>query len=227
MNDQQKRITVVLQLLKKTYPHAHIMLNYKTPWELLVAVILSAQCTDIMVNKVTASLFMKYKTIEDVAHANQSIFEQDIKSIGFYRNKAKHIIAAANMILQTWKRAVPKTMEELITIPGVGRKTANVVLCNAYQTNAGIAVDTHVLRLSERLRLVSPVAYTNPIKTERELMNSISKSEWRNITYHLIDHGRAVCRAQKPKCDLCVLSKVCPSCFSCFTKKNMIGCESY
>lgn len=213
MNNQQNRIAVVLQLLKTTYPQAHIMLQYKTPWELLVAVILSAQCTDIMVNKVTPVLFANYPTIEDVARANQEKLEQDVTSTGFYRNKAKHIIAAAQLILKKFKGTVPNTMEELILIPGVARKTANVVLCNAYQINEGIAVDTHVLRLSERLKMVSPHAYTNPVKTEQELMNSIPKSEWGNVTYRLIDHGRAVCKARNPKCEICVLSKVCPSTF--------------
>lgn len=232
MNDQLQRITTITQLLKHTYPHAHIMLNYKTPWELLVAVMLSAQCTDIMVNKVTATLFIKYPTITDVVHANQEEFEQDIRSTGFYRNKAKHAIAAANLILQKFNGRVPNKMEELLTIPGVARKTANVVLANAYNITPGIAVDTHVIRLSQRLRLV-PIneiggkqkAYfkknntnhldfikdADPVKIEKKLMELLPKAAWKTITYQIIDHGRAVCTAQKPHCQTCVLSNHCPA----------------
>lgn len=176
-----------------------------------MAVILSAQCTDVRVNIVTKALFAKYKTLTDYASADIKEFEQDIKSTGFYHNKAKHIIASAKRIQEKFHGKVPRTMEEMITLPGVARKTANVVLCNAYHKNEGIAVDTHVLRLCERLLLVSPNAFKNPIKTEQELMRIIPKSEWGNITYQLIDHGRAICTAKIPRCGICPLQKICPS----------------
>ncbi len=207
-------------MLQQAYPKAHIALTFHNPWELLVAVILSAQCTDKRVNIVTKTLFRKYKTIEEYTHANIKEFEGDIRSTGFYHNKAKHIIESAKRIQEKFQGEVPKTMEELLTLPGVARKTANVVLTNAYNVIAGIAVDTHVIRLSERLRLVSKNTYGNPVKIEQELMKIIPKSEWRNITYLLIDHGRAVCNAKKPRCRICPLNKLCP----CFKKIFMIGC---
>ena len=148
-------ISKVIAILKKTYPDAKIALTYKNTWELLVAVILSAQCTDKMVNKVTKNLFTKYLKIDDYANVGQEEFEKDIKSTGFYRNKAKNIIAAARLILNKHNGIVPKTMDEILTVPGVARKTANVVLGNAYNRVEGIAVDTHVLRISQRLRLVN------------------------------------------------------------------------
>ena len=198
--------SAVLSLLKKTYPHAHIALQYATPWELLVAVILSAQCTDKMVNKVTEKLFKKYPSVTDYLHADLSEFEKDIKSTGFYHNKAKHILAAAHAT----SGQIPKTMDEMLTIPGVGRKTANVVLGNAYGIVVGIAVDTHVARLSRRLHLVDPSA-TDPVKIERELMSVIPRKDWFFLTYLLIDHGRACCRAKNPDCAGCVLRNLCPS----------------
>ncbi len=213
MNTDQKRIAIIVKLLQYSYPNAHMMLTYKTPWELLVAVMLSAQCTDVMVNKVTPILFSLYPTMKNIATADPTKLEQTIKSTGFYRNKAKHMIGAAKLLIQRFHGEIPHTMEELVTIPGVARKTANVVLVNAFHKNEGVAVDTHVLRLSQRLHLVPPTAYGNPIKTEQELMKQIPKSEWGNITYRLIDHGRAVCTGQKPKCDLCILANVCPSVF--------------
>lgn len=211
MQEEKKRIEAVLKILKTHYSDGHIMLSYTNPWELLVAVILSAQCTDKRVNIVTKILFSKYKTLNDYAKADIKEFEQDIKSTGFYHNKAKHIITAAKHIQDTFHGEVPRTMEELLTLPGVARKTANVVLWSAYHKNEGIAVDTHVLRLSERLRLVSADAFKNPIKTEQELMKIIPTSEWGNITFRLIDHGRTICQAKKPNCRMCALQKVCPS----------------
>lgn len=222
----------IIQILKKAYPHAKIVLKYDNPWELLVSVVLSAQCTDITVNKVTETLFKKYKTLNDYVGANSKIFEQDIKSTGFYHNKAKNILAAAKLMKEKFGGKVPKTMDELLTIPGVARKTANVVLGNAYGIVSGIAVDTHVLRLSQRLRLVDLdkiggkkeitfkkgtkiiVDYkkdADPVKIERELMASIPKADWFTTTYLLIDHGRAVCKAQNPDCSHCVLNKLCPA----------------
>ena len=206
----KKRTAMAVQTLKHAYPKAHIVLHYSTPWELLVAVMLSAQCTDVTVNKVTQKLFAKYKTLDAYLRADRTEFEQDIKSTGFYRAKAKNVLAAAKLIKAKFNSRVPNTMEELVTVPGVGRKTANVVLGNAYGVVVGIAVDTHVLRLSQRLHLVDP-KNTDPVKVERELMASIPKKDWFILTYLLIDHGRAVCRAKNPNCTACVVNKLCPS----------------
>ena len=208
-----RHISIIQQILRHSYPNAHIALTYKNPWELLVAVILSAQCTDIRVNIVTKTLFSKYKTLTDYASSNIKEFEQDIRSTGFYHTKAKHIITAAKLIQEKFHGEVPQAMEELLTLPGVARKTANVVLYNAFHKNEGIAVDTHVMRLSERLQLVSKKAYRNPIKIELELMKIIPVSEWGNITFRLIDHGRAICQAKKPNCQMCPLQKLCPSAY--------------
>jgi endonuclease-3 len=205
------RTDEIWSILTAIYPNAHIVLTYKTPWELVVAVILSAQCTDAVVNRVTEKLFVKYPTVGSFADAVPEKLEQDITSTGFYRNKAKHIIATARRIRDVFGGTIPNTMDNLLTLPGVARKTANVVLWNAFGKNEGIAVDTHVLRLSERLQLVPPDAYKNPIKTESELMKVVPQSEWGNITYRLIDHGRAVCQARKPRCPACGLQRVCPS----------------
>lgn len=230
------RINKILEELKEAYPDAKIVLRYRTPWELLVSVVLSAQCTDVTVNKVTGRLFAKYKTPHDYACANTKDFEQDIKSTGFYRNKAKNILAAARLIKEKFGSKVPRTMAELLTLPGVARKTANVVLGNAYGVVEGIAVDTHVLRLSQRLRLVDlstiggkkeitfqcsmtgsrPVSVldykkdADPVKIEQQLMAVIPKKDWFKTTYLLIDHGRAVCKAQKPDCGHCVVVRLCP-----------------
>lgn len=221
-----------LPLLEKQYPHARIVLRYRSPWELLVAVILSAQCTDVTVNKVTEKLFRKYRTLDDYVNADLHEFEADITSTGFFHNKAKNILAAAQLVKEKFHGSVPKTMDEMLTIPGVARKTANVVLGNAYGVVEGIAVDTHVLRLSQRLRLVDlgkiggkhvvefeksgkrVIDYkkdADPVKIEAELMKRIPKKDWFKTTYLLIDHGRAVCRAQNPDCSHCFLSKLCPA----------------
>ncbi len=230
---RKKQTRTILSLLKKSYPNAKIVLNYGNPWELLVAVILSAQCTDVMVNKVTSKLFAKYKRLEDYVEADVSEFEQDIKSTGFYHTKAKHILAASKLIKDTFGGLVPQTMKDILTIPGVARKTANVVLGNAYGLVEGIAVDTHVLRLSQRLRLVdlnkiggkkvltfvSPersrrVDYKkdgDPVKIEQQLMSVVPKEDWFKLTYLLIDHGRAVCKAQHPDCLHCPVEHMCPS----------------
>ncbi len=222
----------IIQLLKDEYPHAKIALQYKTSWELLVAVVLSAQCTDVLVNKVTPAIFAKYKTLDDYVRADLKAFEQDIRSIGFYRAKAKNILTAAKIIKEKYHGNVPKSMEALLTLPGVGRKTANVILGNAFGIVEGIAVDTHVHRLSQRLRLVDldniggkvERIFTkdgksfldfkkdaDPNKIEQELMNVLPKSDWFAATHLLIDHGRAVCRAIKPDCTHCVLNALCPA----------------
>lgn len=200
----------ILNLLKLTYPKAKISLNYNNNWELLVAVILSAQCTDLMVNKVTSRLFKKYKTLEDYIRANPQEFEKDIKSTGFYKNKTKNILAAAKLIKNKCQGQLPKSMIRILTIPGVARKTANIVLGNAYGIVEGIAVDTHVRRLSQRLGLTKN---EDPNKIEQNLMKLFAKSDWFKLSYLLISHGRAICQARKPRCAICVLNKICPSAF--------------
>jgi endonuclease-3 len=202
------RINTVVVLLKKEYPHAKIALKFNNNWQLLVAVILSAQCTDRQVNIVTSSLFKKYKGIKDYAGTNIKAFEKDIRSTGFYRNKAKNIIAAAKKVIGEFKAKVPNTMEELIQLPGVARKTANIVLFNGFKKSQGIAVDTHVGRLSQRLGLSKN---KNPEKIEQDLIKILPEKEWGKFSYLLIEHGRAVCNAKKPQCLKCVLAKICPS----------------
>ncbi len=196
--------------LKQHYPKAKIALNYSNPMELLVATILSAQSTDVMVNKVTASLFKKYPTVKSFANANLQEFEQDVKSTGFYHNKAKNIVNSAKLITEQFGGKVPSTMEELVTLPGVARKTANIVLYNAYGVIDGIAVDTHVRRLSQRLGLTKN---EDPEKIEQDLMKLVPKSEWGHFSYLLIDHGRAICTAKKANCAGCFLNDICPSAF--------------
>jgi endonuclease-3 len=195
-----KRAEKILYLLKKHYPNAKIVLNYSNNWELLVAVILSAQCTDVMVNKVTEKLFLKYKTVKDYADANLSELEQNIKSTGFYRNKAKSIQNAARIVLEKFKGEIPKTMNEILQLPGVARKTANVVLGNAYGEVVGIAVDTHVRKQSQ---LFGFTKETNPDKIERDLMKLFDKKDWFALTYLLIEQGRAVGRSKNPICKKC------------------------
>lgn len=204
------RVLKIIELLEKEYPKAKTALHYTSPLEILIATILSAQCTDKRVNIVTKSLFKKYKTAEDYANADLAELEQDIKSTGFYRNKAKNIKNAGQMLVEKFDSQVPNTMEEILELPGVARKTANIVLSNAYGVIEGIAVDTHVRRLSKRLGLTEN---TNPDKIERDLMQVVPKSHWKRITDLLIFHGRNVCMARKPKCDTCVLNKLCPSAF--------------
>lgn len=234
----KKSTEEILKLLKKNYPHAKIALNFGNSWELLVAVVLSAQCTDKMVNQVTAKLFARYKTLDDYTDANLSAFEQDIKSAGFYHNKAKNILATAKIIKEKYKGKIPDKMEDLLTLPGVARKTANIILGNAYDIVEGIAVDTHVQRISQRLRLVDfskiggkkilffkrpglskrpglnnidYVKDADPNKIEQELMKVIPKQDWFKFTYMIIDHGRAICKAQNPNCSICPLVKLCPA----------------
>ncbi|MBN3037872.1 MAG: endonuclease III [Candidatus Omnitrophica bacterium] len=203
-----KKANKILVLLKKEYPHVKIALDFGKPLEILVATILSAQCTDARVNIVTKTIFKKYRKLEDYANAKQSIFEQEIRSTGFYRNKAKNIIAAAKMIISDFKGKVPDKMEELLKLPGVARKTANVVLYGGYAKIAGIAVDTHVNRLSQRLGLSKN---SDPNKIELDLMRIVPKKEWGRVSLLFIQHGRKICDARKPKCAECALLKLCPS----------------
>ncbi|MCK5628222.1 endonuclease III [Candidatus Bathyarchaeota archaeon] len=201
----------MLSLLENEYSGIKIALKYENPLELLIATILSAQCTDERVNMVTSKLFKKYTKAEDYANADLKELEQDIYSTGFYRNKAKNIKKCCRILVEKHNSQVPKSMKELVELPGVARKTANIVLSNAFNVVEGIAVDTHVRRLSKRLGLTEN---TNPDKIEKDLMRLVPKDKWLRITDLLIFHGRRVCVARKPKCDICVLKRVCPSAFS-------------
>ncbi|MCW3976161.1 MAG: endonuclease III [Candidatus Bathyarchaeota archaeon] len=211
MNDTEKnRVRKIINLLKKNYPEAKIALKYKNLIQLLVAVMLSAQCTDLKVNEVTKDLFQKYKSAEDFADADLRTFEKDIRSTGFYKVKARHIKESFEIIVKKYDSKVPPSMDDLIKLPGVARKTANIVLSNAYGIIEGIAVDTHVTRLSQRLDLT----HNNyPDKIEQDLMKSIPKKDWFKFTYLLIEHGRQICSAKKPLCNDCLLNKLCPSAF--------------
>ncbi len=190
--NRTERAQLIFAQLKKLTPHAHIALHYESPWELLVAVILSAQCTDKKVNEVTEKLFKKYKTFDAYRSANPREFERDIFSTGFYRNKTKHILASAHIVHEQFDGEVPHTMHEILTLPGVSRKTANVVLGNAYGVVDGIAVDTHVRRLARLWRLTNE---WDPKKIERDLMEIIPKKDWLSATYLMIEYGRQYCPA--------------------------------
>jgi len=205
-----ERIAEIIRRLEEEYLDAKIALGFSNPLELLIATILSAQCTDEMVNKVTLNLFSKYKTIDDYAGANPESFEQDIRSTGFYRNKSKNIINSSKKIKADFGGKVPRTMPGLIKLPGVARKTANIVLFNAYGIIEGIAVDTHVRRVSNRLGMTRQ---SDPDKIEKDLMKEVPKVKWGEFSYLLIEHGRAICAARKPKCEICMLKDICPSAF--------------
>lgn len=206
MSDKAKAQNI-FKILEKTYPAAKVALNFGNPLQILVATILSAQCTDKRVNIVTKALFKKYRTAKDYANANIKTFENEIRSTGFYKNKAKNIIKAAKMIISDFGAKVPSTMEELTKLPGVARKTANIVLYNGFGKIEGVAVDTHVRRLSQRLGFSKT---DDPVKIERDLINLFDKEHWGRISELLIDHGRNVCIARKPKCPECVLKDLCP-----------------
>lgn len=210
MNNEngKEKILKIIELLKKEYPEAKTALVFRNPLEILVATILSAQCTDERVNIVTKELFKKYKTPEDYSNADISVFEKEIKSTGFYKNKAKNIISSCKMIVEKFNSRVPDTMEDLITLPGVARKTANIVLWNGYGKISGIAVDTHVRRLSQRLGLTKN---KDQDKIEIDLMKITPKEQWPHLSNLLISHGRKVCFARNPKCSDCVLNSICPS----------------
>jgi endonuclease III len=206
------RVKQIIRALKKEYPHATCALNHESPLELLIATILSAQCTDERVNIVTATLFRKYRSCEDYVGVPLSELEMDIRSVTFFRNKAKAIKAACQILIGEHGGQVPQTIEELTKLPGVGRKTANVVLGTAFGIPTGVVVDTHVLRLSQRLALT---ANRLPEKIEGDLMRILPQKEWIGFSHRLIIHGRRVCKARRPLCDLCVLEKLCPSAHKC------------
>jgi len=198
----------VVKRLGKAYPGAKCALDHRTPFELLVATILSAQCTDVRVNLVTPSLFAKYPTAKALAKAEQDDVEAIIRSTGFFRNKAKNLIGMARALMDRHHGEVPADMEELRVLPGVGRKTANVVLGNAFGMNEGVTVDTHVARLSKLLGLTR---HTDPIKIETDLMALVPRQDWTIVSHLLIWHGRQVCIARRPKCGSCVLASLCPA----------------
>jgi endonuclease-3 len=206
--DEQQRIAEILQRLASAYPDATCALSHRSPFELLVATILSAQCTDERVNMVTPALFAKYPRPEDYLSAPVEELEQAIHSTGFFRNKAKSIHGMARLVTEQFGGELPRTMEEMLTLPGVARKTANVVLGTAFGLAEGIAVDTHVRRLSGRLGLTR---HDDPVKIERDLMALVPRDGWINISHRLILHGRQVCHARRPNCPSCTLQDLCPS----------------
>lgn len=206
--DKRKRTAEIIRRLKKAYPDAHCALNHTSPFELLIATILSAQCTDERVNIVTANLFRKYRGPQDFIDVSQAELEKDIHSTGFFRNKAKNIKAASQRIVDVYKSEIPRTMEEILTLGGVARKTANVVLGNAFGIASGVVVDTHVSRLSQRLGLTKE---KTPEKIERDLEKLVPKKHWIMFPHWMIFHGRQTCNARKPKCAECVLANICPS----------------
>lgn len=206
--EEKLRARELVRRLKREYPDARCSLNHTTPLELLVATILSAQCTDERVNLVTADLFRKYRRAEDYYGVAQAEFEQDIRSTGFYRNKAKAIQGACRLIAEVHGGRVPEDLDDLLALPGVARKTANVVLGNAFNITSGVVVDTHVARLSERLGLS---AAKQPEKIERDLMELIPRKDWILFSHLLIYHGRKVCKARTPLCAECVVERLCPS----------------
>lgn len=205
--EPQLRALEILSNLKRLYPEATCSLNYQTPVQLLVAVILSAQCTDERVNKVTPALFARFPDAKSLAFAEREELETLIRSTGFYRNKAKNIQGACQKILKDFQGEVPKTMAELLTLPGVARKTANVVLAHAYGIIEGVTVDTHVKRLSNRLGLTTN---NDPVKIERDLMALLPQPDWETFSISIIYHGRAVCKARNPACFSCQLASLCP-----------------
>ncbi len=207
-SEEKKRVLKIIRLLKKEYPDAKCSLNHSNPLELLLATILSAQCTDVRVNIVTADLFRKYRRLEDYVNVPRLELEADIRSTGFFRNKAKSLQGACKLINEQYGGRVPNTLEELLSLPGVARKTANVVLGNAFGIAAGVVVDTHVGRLSQRLGITDN---KQPEKIERDLMEVVPRKEWIDFSHLLIYHGRKVCKARAPQCGDCVVERLCPS----------------
>jgi endonuclease-3 len=207
-----ERTKKIIAILRKRYPHARTALEYSTPLELLIATILSAQCTDKRVNMVTPELFKKYRTARAFADAPPGELEEQIKSTGFYRNKAKSIRGASRKIVDEFGGKVPDEMDDLLALPGVARKTANVVLGDAFGKSVGVVVDTHVIRLAGRLGLTSH-ANNQGDRIEKDLMELVPRAQWTVFSHLLIFHGRAICTARKPRCDACPVNKLCPSAF--------------
>ncbi|MBS3818646.1 endonuclease III [bacterium] len=217
MKDSRERVREIIKILRNQYPQSQTALHFKTPLQILIATILSAQSTDEKVNQITPSLFQKYKTVHDFATASQAELENDIRSTGFYRNKAKSVIKACQKIVQDFGGEIPENMEDLVKLPGVARKTANIVLSSAFHKAEGIAVDTHVKRLSYRLGLSSQ---KNPDKIEKDLMEIVSRENWLDFNYMLVNHGRRVCQAKKPRCPQCAVKHLCPSAGEFFSDLN-------
>ena len=207
---KSKRAIAIAESLLKMYLRRKTVLTFSNPWECLVAVQLSAQCTDKRVNMVTPDLFEKYKKIDDYVKAGVREFEDAIHSTGFYHNKAKNILGAAKKVAEDFGGVVPKTMEELLTLPGVARKSANVILFNAFGIISGVAVDTHVMRITNLLGLISPKAFGNPVKIEKELIELLPKKYWALFSLLITEHGREICIANRPRCETCKLNKMCP-----------------
>ncbi len=206
--NKREHVAEIMKRLKKAYPDARTALRFTSPFELLVATVLSAQTTDLLVNKVTPELFKKYGSVKDYADVPLEKLQKDLRSINFYKTKAKNIRACASIVAEQFHGNVPKTMEELTTLPGVARKTANIILSNAYGINEGIAVDTHVKRLALRLGLTE---HKDPVKIEKDLMAITPRADWSKLSHLLIVHGRKVCHAKKPNHGECLLSDICPS----------------
>jgi endonuclease-3 len=202
------RIGEIIKRLQRRYPEAKCSLDHGEPLQLLVATILSAQCTDVRVNLVTKDLFQRYRSAGDYAAANPSVFEQEIRSTGFFRNKTKSVIGMAQALIERFDGRVPDTMEDLTSLPGVGRKTANVVLGNAFGKDEGIVVDTHVARIT---KLLAFTRQTDPDKIEQDLMRIVPKRRWTLFPHLLIHHGRAICIARRPRCQVCPVADLCPS----------------
>ena len=206
VTERKARVTAILDKLNEMYPDVTCALYHRNPWELLVATILSAQCTDKRVNEVTPGLFEKYPTPQDFAAARQEVMANDIRSTGFFNNKAKSVIGAGRVIVNQFGGKVPQTLEELITVPGAARKTANVVLGSGYGIASGVVVDTHVMRISKRLDLTK---HTDAVKVEQDLIKIIPRERWILFSHQLIHHGRGPCVARKPKCGECRLNHLC------------------
>jgi endonuclease III len=205
---KKSRLQRILAILQQAYPEARCALHFTTPLELLIATILSAQCTDARVNQVTQRLFQKYHTAADYLAVAPAELEQDIQPTGFYRQKAQTIQRCCEVLLTCYGGVVPQTMQELVALPGVGRKTANVVLGNAFHRPAGVAVDTHVKRLAQRLGLTTAA---NPDRIEQDLLGLVPQEQWTLVSHWLIFHGRAVCKARTPQCEICPIHDLCPS----------------
>ena len=208
MKKKQERAAEIVARLKRMYPKAKCSLDFTNPFELLIATMLSAQSTDVRVNLVTKTLFRKYPDAAAFANAGQVEMERDVRQTGFFRNKAKAVIAASKVMVEEHGGEVPRTMDELTALPGVGRKTANVVLSNAFKSPVGVVVDTHVTRVSGRLGLT---AHADAEKIEQDLMALLPRKEWTSFSHRVIEHGRAICIARKPKCAECRLNELCPS----------------
>jgi len=208
LKNAPERIKPIIARLRRRFPEARCALDHQDPLQLLVATILSAQCTDARVNLVTRDLFAKYHTASDYANADPEVFEQEIKSTGFFRNKTKSILGMAKALTEGHGGRVPSTMEELTRLPGVGRKTANVVLGTAFGINEGVVVDTHVSRIANRLKLTTQ---KDPVKIEQDLMKLVPRKDWADFSHLLIHHGRQICDARKPKCEVCPINDLCPS----------------